>query len=102
MENALKNCQSYGMPLMRDAQGGGTNVDRTKSVMYCSHCYQKGQFTLPKLTVDEMKVRVKAKLKEFGFPGFMKGLFTLNIPKLNGGGMSDLISSKTIQIIQSK
>ena len=82
MENAFKNCQSCGMPLKRDAQGGGTNADGTKSVVYCSHCYQKGQFTQPKLTVDEMKVRIKAKLKEFGFPDFMTGLFTLNIPKL--------------------
>lgn len=82
MEKTYKNCQSCGMPLKRDAQGGGTNTDGTRSTMYCSHCYQKGQFTQPNLTMDEMKLRVKEKLKEFGFPGFIAGLFTHNIPAL--------------------
>lgn len=82
MEKTYKNCQSCGMPLKRDAQGGGTNTDGTRSTMYCSHCYQKGQFTQPNLTMDEMKLRVKEKLKEFGFPGFIAGLFTHNIPTL--------------------
>jgi Putative zinc ribbon domain len=82
MEKSNKNCQSCGMPLKRDEKGGGTNADGTKSVMYCSHCYQEGQFTQPNLTVEEMKDRVKMKLKEFGFPGFLAGIFTRNIPQL--------------------
>jgi hypothetical protein len=82
MEKSYKNCQSCGMPLKRDEQGGGTNADGSKSAKYCSHCYQHGKFTQPDLTADEMKARVKEKLKEFGFPGFLAGLFTRNIPKL--------------------
>lgn len=82
MEKVHKNCQSCGMPLRRDEQGGGTNTDGTKSTVYCSHCYQQGQFTKPDLSVDEMKVLVKGKLKEFGFPGFVAGFFTRNIPTL--------------------
>ena len=82
MEQSYKNCQSCGMPLKRDEKGGGTNADGSKSTMYCSHCYQNGKFTMPNITVDQMKDRVKDKLKEFGFPGFMTGFFTKNIPKL--------------------
>lgn len=77
-----KNCQSCGMPMSRDEKGGGTEVDGTKSTMYCSHCYENGEYTLPDLTVDQMKQRVKEKMVEFGMPGFLAGLFTRNIPKL--------------------
>jgi hypothetical protein len=79
---AYKNCQSCGMPMNRDEKGGGTELDGTKSNMYCSHCYESGQFVLPELTVDEMKQRVKNKIVEFGFPKFIAGIFTRNIHKL--------------------
>lgn len=82
MKKNYKNCQSCGMPLKRDEQGGGTEADGAKSKMYCSKCYQNGKFTRPDITVNEMKDLVKGKLKEFGFPGFMAKLFTLRIPKL--------------------
>ncbi|MBI3265743.1 MAG: zinc ribbon domain-containing protein [Chlamydiae bacterium] len=82
MEKSYKNCQSCGMPLKRDEKGGGTNTDGSKSQMYCSHCYERGKFTLPNITVDEMKNRVKDKLKEFGFPGFLTGFFTKGISGL--------------------
>jgi hypothetical protein len=70
------------MPLSRDAQGGGTNADGSKSTTYCSHCWAQGRFTLPDLTVDQMQVRVRDKMKEFGMPGFVSWFFTRNIPKL--------------------
>ena len=82
MEAVYKNCQSCGMPLKRDEKGGGTNLDGTKSMKYCSHCYRNGKFTLPNIELDEMKSLVKGKLKEFGFPGFLAGIFTHNIPTL--------------------
>jgi len=47
MTPTYKHCQSCGMPLNRDKQGGGTNADGSKSTMYCSHCFLNGQFTLP-------------------------------------------------------
>jgi len=81
MERAYKNCQSCGMPMKRDPQGGGTKADGNKSKMYCSHCYHQGRFT-QNITVNEMREQVKGKLKDFGFPGFMTGLFTRNINKL--------------------
>jgi hypothetical protein len=82
METVYKNCQSCGMPMKRDEKGGGTNADGSKSKMYCSKCYEKGNFRDPNMTVDEMKVLVKGKLKEFGFPGFLAGMFTKGIPNL--------------------
>jgi len=76
------SCQSCGMPLSRDPQGGGTNADGSKSALYCSHCFRDGRFVLPDLTVDQMQDRVRGKLKEFGIPGFLSGFFTRKIPKL--------------------
>lgn len=77
-----KNCQSCGMPLKRDENGGGTNADGSKSTMYCSHCYVDGAFTMSDITADEMKKLVKGKLKELGIPGFLSGAFTKKIPTL--------------------
>ena len=82
MESAYKYCQSCGMPVKRDPEGGGTNADGSKSLKYCSKCYQNGAFTLPGYTVQQMQYLVKGKLKEMGFPGFIAGFFTRGIPKL--------------------
>jgi hypothetical protein len=82
MNKVFKNCQSCGMPMSRDEKGGGTEADGSKSAMYCSHCYENGRFTLPDITVEQMKERVKDKLVEFGFPRFVTGLFTRKISKL--------------------
>ncbi|MEZ5919977.1 MAG: zinc ribbon domain-containing protein [Parvularculaceae bacterium] len=73
-------CQSCGMPLNKDP--GGTEADGSKSENYCSHCYQQGAFTKPEMTASEMQQFVKAKMREMGFPGFLAGMFTAGIPKL--------------------
>jgi hypothetical protein len=77
-----KNCQSCGMPLSKDEQGGGTEADGTRSLLYCSHCYDLGKFRLPDLTVDQMIERVKGKMKEMHVPGLLSFFFTRGIPKL--------------------
>jgi hypothetical protein len=77
-----KNCQSCGMPLKKDSKGGGTNADGTRSQLYCSYCYENGMFKQPDWTASQMQEFAKGKLKEMGFPGFLAGLFTMNIPKL--------------------
>lgn len=82
MEKSFKNCQSCGMPFKKDPEGGGTNADGSRSGMYCSHCYQNGQFTRPDCTAAEMQAFVKQKMKEMGFPGFLAGFFTKGIPDL--------------------
>ncbi len=82
MTKSFKNCQSCSMPLSKDPLGGGTNADGSKSTMYCSKCYEQGNFISPNMTVVEMQNLVKSKLKEMGFPGFLAGFFTKGIPKL--------------------
>ena len=82
MEKIHKNCQSCGMPLKKDPAGGGTNTDGTKSLMYCSFCYQNGNFTAPNMTVGQMQEFCVGKLKEMGFPKPMAWLMTRNLPKL--------------------
>jgi len=71
------------MPLARDEQGGGTERDGTRSTRYCSHCYDAGAFTLPDLTVGQMRERVVQKLREFHFPGFLARLMTRNLARLD-------------------
>ena len=75
-------CQSCGMPLSKDEQGGGTEADGSKSTKYCSHCYQQGKFTLPDITATQMIDLVKGKMKEMHVPGFLAYFMTKNIPKL--------------------
>lgn len=70
------------MPLQKSPNGGGTNADKTISKMYCSYCYEVGKFNPPGITAQEMQAFVKDKMKEMGFPGFLAGLFSKGIPKL--------------------
>jgi hypothetical protein len=78
----FKNCQSCGMPLSKDPEGGGTDADGSRSAMYCSHCYRSGAFTQPDLTSVEMQERVRHKLKEIGIPGLLAWYFVRGVPKL--------------------
>jgi putative zinc ribbon protein len=82
MAERYKDCQSCGMPLSKDEQGGGTEADGTRSLVYCSHCYQRGSFTMPNLTMAQMQDRVKDKMKEMKIPGFLAYFFAKKIPKL--------------------
>jgi hypothetical protein len=50
--------------------------------MFCSYCYKDGAFTQPDFSADDMKKFCKGKMKDRGFPGFLAGLFTMGIPKL--------------------
>ena len=70
------------MPMKKDPMAGGTNSDGTKNLSYCSYCYQDGDFTQPDFTAKDMQLFCKHKMKEMGFPGFLAGFFTMNIPKL--------------------
>jgi len=70
------------MPLKKDPKGGATNNEGSISNKYCSYFYGNGEFLQLDITANEMKDFVKGKLKEMGFPGFLAGFFSKNIPKL--------------------
>lgn len=46
-------CQSCAMP-MDKPELFGTEADGAPSAEYCKHCYQKGAFTAPDITIEEM------------------------------------------------
>ena len=77
-----KFCQSCGMPMKKDPEGGGTNSDGSKNVTYCSYCYQNGEFTQPDFTAKQMQDFCIVKMKEMGMPKLVGWLFTRSIPKL--------------------
>lgn len=64
MKKNEKQCQSCGMPLKRDKQGGGTEKDGSLNTTYCSSCYQNGKFTRPNITMEEMQKLVDDVLKK--------------------------------------
>lgn len=82
MEKVYKNCQSCGMPLKQDPQKGGTHADGSTSTMYCSYCYENGEFTQPDMNAQQMRDFVTDVLKKKGFPGFLAKMFSKGIPKL--------------------
>ena len=79
---AMKQCQSCGMPLSKDAGGGGTERDGRKSETYCSLCYRDGEFVAKNCTVEEMQDIVEGAMKEQGYGWHMRKLARLQIPRL--------------------
>ncbi len=75
-------CQSCGMPLSQDEQGGGTEAGGARSAEYCSHCFQQGRFTEPGLTAEQMMERVLGMLKSKGIPGPQAEMLSKAIPDL--------------------
>jgi Putative zinc ribbon domain len=70
---SYKDCQSCGMPMRRDEKGGGTNADGSKNLMYCSHCYEAGTFTLPHISASEMRSECKESFARLIFPALPRG-----------------------------
>lgn len=77
-----KFCQSCGMPLKNDPQGGGTEADGSISNLYCSYCYEKGKFTQPDFTAEDMQNFSVEKMAGMGFPKFIAKFFVRGIPRL--------------------
>lgn len=46
-------CQSCGMP-MEKSDDFGTDKNGDKNSDYCNFCYQKGKFTEPNVTMEQM------------------------------------------------
>lgn len=76
-KNAVKTCQSCGMPMMKP-EDFGTEADGSPSSDYCTYCYRNGSFTEPDITMDEMAEKGGTLMSQmFDIPvekavGFMK------------------------------
>lgn len=75
-QQVYKNCQSCGMPLNKDTQGGGTEKDGSKSVKYCSYCYANGEFKRGNVTLKEFSELSRKGMIEGGHNKFSAWLFT--------------------------
>ncbi len=82
MTTQNKTCQSCGMPLKRDEKGGGTNADGSKSDLYCSFCYQNGEFLYKGNDVLAFQDYCKEKMIEGGHSRFASWLFTRGMKRL--------------------
>ncbi len=79
---AKQICQSCSMPIKKD-ELKGTEADGSKSQKYCHLCYQKGKFTTPDMTVEQMQEIVRRVLHdEKHWPNFMAKFATKQIPHL--------------------
>ena len=82
MSTKNTNCQSCGMPLSKDEKGGGTNADGSKSALYCSYCFDKGEFTHKTDNVYEFQDFCKQKMIEGGHSKIVAWLFTRGMKRL--------------------
>jgi len=70
------------MPMEKDPGNGGTNADGSKTLKYCSYCYQADVFKDNFTTSGEMVNLVKGKLKEMGIGPLRRWFYTSNISRL--------------------
>jgi len=79
-----KFCQSCGMPMGETDEMYGTELNGSKSTDYCKGCYDKGAFTNPNSTLEEMIAFVAGMMvKDFGFsPEEAKKQCLAGIPNL--------------------
>ena len=75
-------CQSCGMPLSKDPEGGGSETDGSRSAKYCSICYTDGAFRHPDVTLKEFQAHCVDGMSANGMPRIMAWLLTRGIPKL--------------------
>jgi len=81
MSQQNKFCQSCGMPIEKDTNGGGTNSDGTKNLTYCSYCFQQGNFTWEG-NVKDFQEYCRKKMIEGGHSRFKSWLFTRGMTRL--------------------
>jgi len=76
-----KFCQSCGMPMKQDPQGGSTNADGSRNMEYCSYCYKSGKFTWEG-NVGDFQEFCRQKMIEGSSNKFLAWLFTRNMKRL--------------------
>jgi hypothetical protein len=70
------------MPMEQDPGKGGTNSDGSKTMKFCSYCFQNGSFADSFSKPAEMVTFVKGKLKEMGYGPIKRWFYTSHIPRL--------------------
>lgn len=83
MDQKFENqCQSCGMPLEKGAKSG-TEQDGSKSMKYCSLCYENGAFHNPDMTMDDMKKILDETVGKQGLKGkIIAWMGKMQLPKL--------------------
>lgn len=81
MSKENRFCQSCGIPMSKDPQGGGTNADGSTNLKYCSYCYQNGAFMFDG-TVKEFQEFCRQQMVESGHNKLMAWLFTRGLKRL--------------------
>ncbi|WP_209505682.1 MULTISPECIES: zinc ribbon domain-containing protein [unclassified Ruegeria] len=76
-------CQSCGMPLSKDPQGGGSEADGGRSTRYCSLCYENGAFRHPDASLEEFQSHCVDALAAKGMPRILAWAFTRGMGKLD-------------------
>jgi hypothetical protein len=79
-----KFCQSCGFPLNKDKQGGGSEADGSRSIKYCSMCYENGKFLTPAEidTPQKMQKFCMEQMRKSGMNRILAWLGTRPIPQL--------------------
>jgi len=78
----MVKCQSCGMPMSKDPQGGGTDADGGKNKKFCSYCYQNGAFVGGEMTVEQFQEHCRQIMVKQGTPKFLAWLFTRGMKRL--------------------
>lgn len=81
-QKIYNNCQSCGMSLRPNVEYRGTEANGNYSAKYCRYCYQKGKFTYPNFTAEQMKEFCVNKLVENKMPRWVAKMMMRNIHKL--------------------
>ena len=82
MGKTNKMCQSCGMPMKKDPEGGGTNADGSENLTYCSYCYKDGDFVFEG-EVKEFQNFCRQKMIEGGHSKIISWLFTRGMGRLS-------------------
>ena len=78
-----KFCQSCGMPMAKDSQGGASLEDGSRSPTYCSLCMTDGVFHYTGTDVKAYQKMVVTELVKQGWWRPLAWLMSRQIPKLS-------------------
>lgn len=78
----MKQCESCGMPLHKDPEGGARLADGARSDAYCSLCMKDGEFYYQGTDVRDFQKFVIGEMVKKGWWRPMAWLMTRQIPRL--------------------